>query len=131
MEMISEKNKETQLSSVGFSNAPINDHKAPIDMASAYQIGRYIFRPDLKSLLQSGAADIKLTGKETKILCYLLRFRGQAISRKDLLKHVWGYSENVISHTVETHIYRLRQKMKTAESPANLVVTQSDGYAIY
>jgi len=97
---------------------------------STYQIGPFKFKPDLKRLLQPNEEDIKLTEKEAKILHYLLRHRGDVVSRADMLKHVWGYHKGAKTHTVETHIYRLRKKMKDSIKSKDILVTETNGYRI-
>jgi DNA-binding response OmpR family regulator len=93
-----------------------------------YRIGPYTFRPSAKVLLE-GAKRIRLTEKETNILKYLQR-AGSTVSREVLLHEVWGYNPAVSSHTLETHIYRLRQKIEKDPSRAQLLVTESGGYRL-
>ena len=88
------------------------------------QIGDYLFRPGLKILEpQNGAAKIRLTEKETNILKFLHRAGGQAVARDTLLHEVWGYNAQVSTHTLETHIYRLRRKIEADPSEATLLLT--------
>ena len=93
-----------------------------------YRIGPYTFRPSAKILLDSGKR-IRLTEKETNILKYLQR-AGGTVSREVLLHEVWGYNPAVSTHTLETHIYRLRQKIEKDPSRAQLLVTESGGYRL-
>ena len=97
---------------------------------STYLIGPFKFKPDLKRLIQPDEEDIKLTEKEAKILHYLLRRRGDVVSRADLLQHVWGYHKAANTHTVETHIYRLRKKMGVCKKSNDVLVTETNGYRI-
>ena len=95
------------------------------------QIGDYVFRPSLKILEpQDGAAKIRLTEKETNILKFLYRAAGEAVARDTLLHEIWGYNDQVSTHTLETHIYRLRRKMETDPSEAKLLLTLDGGYAL-
>lgn len=95
------------------------------------QIGDYVFRPGLKILEpQNGAAKIRLTEKETNILKFLHRAGGQAVARDKLLHEVWGYNAQVSTHTLETHIYRLRRKIEADPSEATLLLTLDGGYAL-
>ena len=95
------------------------------------QIGAYIFRPSLKTLeLQDGAVKIRLTEKETNILKFLHRAGGAAVARETLLHEVWGYNAQVSTHTLETHIYRLRRKIEADPSEATLLLTMEGGYAL-
>jgi len=93
-----------------------------------YRIGPYTFRPSAKILLDAGKR-IRLTEKETSILKYLQR-AGSTVSRDVLLHEVWGYNPAVSTHTLETHIYRLRQKIEKDPSHAQLLVTESGGYRL-
>ena len=70
-----------------------------------------------------------LTEKEVAILEYLYEHKNKAISREDLLKSVWNYSKDITTHTLETHIYRLRQKLQTSDGQS-LLVTMEDGYEL-
>jgi DNA-binding response OmpR family regulator len=93
-----------------------------------YRIGPYVFRPSAK-LLVEGQRRIRLTEKETNILKYLQR-AGSTVSRDVLLHEVWGYNPAVSTHTLETHIYRLRQKIEKDPSRAQLLLTESGGYRL-
>ena len=73
---------------------------------------------------------IRLTEKETDILKYLIRAKNTNVKREVLLREVWGYNAGVTTHTLETHIYRLRQKIEHDPSQAKLLVTESGGYKI-
>lgn len=94
-------------------------------------IGGYLFRPSLKILEpQDGSAKIRLTEKETNILKFLHRADGAAVARDTLLHEVWGYNAQVSTHTLETHIYRLRRKIEAHPSEATLLLTLEGGYAL-
>jgi DNA-binding response OmpR family regulator len=93
-----------------------------------YRIGSYTFRPSAKMLLE-GNKRIRLTEKETNILKFLQR-AGATVSREVLLHEVWGYNPAVSTHTLETHIYRLRQKIEKDPSHAQLLITESGGYRL-
>ena len=73
---------------------------------------------------------LKLTEKETAILRYLYRAGQKVVGRDILLAEVWGYNSNVTTHTLETHIYRLRQKIETDPSNARILVTEPGGYKL-
>ena len=94
-----------------------------------YRIGPYTFRPSAKLLLDGGARKIRLTEKETNILKYLYRC-GDTVPRETLLNEVWGYNPAVTTHTLETHIYRLRQKIEQNPADARILVTESGGYRL-
>ncbi len=74
--------------------------------------------------------DICLTEKEVEILTYLNEHKGKIVSREKLLSAVWNYAETVETHTVETHIYRLRQKIETDPANPQIVIKKDDGYII-
>ena len=73
---------------------------------------------------------MRLTEKETAILKYLYRTGDKVVSRDVLLNEVWGYNAGVTTHTLETHIYRLRQKIEPDPSNAKLLVTEPGGYRL-
>ena len=93
-----------------------------------YRIGPYTFRPSAKLLIE-GAKRVRLTEKETNILKFLQR-AGETVSREVLLHEVWGYNPAVTTHTLETHIYRLRQKIEKDPARAEILVTESGGYRL-
>ena len=97
---------------------------------ATFQLGPYEFRPAGKTLIDSNEKKIRLTEKETNILKYLYRAGGKPVAREELLSEVWGYNANVTTHTLETHIYRLRQKIEPDPSNARLLLTESGGYRL-
>ena len=91
---------------------------------AVFPIGPYNFRPSLKMLhFKDSNRKIKLTEKETAILKFLYRANGKTVSREDLLGEVWGYNADVNTHTLETHIYRLRQKIEEMPKESKIVRT--------
>ncbi len=98
---------------------------------AVFQIGPYSFRPSAK-LLQEHTKNrrIRLTEKEAAILKFLYRAGGRAIARQVLLNEVWGYNAAVTTHTLETHIYRLRQKIEPDPTNARLLITEGGGYRL-
>jgi DNA-binding response OmpR family regulator len=108
--------------------AQLRQHEASED--AIFTIGPYTFRPSSKLLLNPKDNKIRLTERETSILRYLYRAGQRPVSRETLLQEVWGYNSGVTTHTLETHIYRLRQKMeKDATAPA-ILVTEVGGYKL-
>ncbi len=95
-----------------------------------FQVGPYTFRPTSKNLVDAQGVKLRLTEKEAAILRYLHRADQQPVPRETLLKHVWGYNANVTTHTLETHIYRLRQKIEDNPAEAQLLVTEAGGYKL-
>lgn len=98
---------------------------------AVFTIGPYTFRPAMK-LLQEPLKNrrIRLTEKEAAILKFLYRRVPKPVPRQELLNEVWGYNASVTTHTLETHIYRLRQKIETDPTHATLLVTENGGYRL-
>lgn len=94
-----------------------------------YRIGPFTFRPSAKLLLDQKSRKIRLTEKETNILKFLYR-TGVMVPRETLLNEVWGYNPAVTTHTLETHIYRLRQKIEENPGDARLLITENGGYRL-
>src|SRR6201987_5608843 len=108
--------------------AQLRQHEASED--AVFTIGPYTFQPSLKILLNPKGSKMRLTDKGTGILRYLYRAGQRPVSRETLVQEVWGYNSEVTTHTLETHIYRLRQKVeKDAASPA-ILVTEAGGYKL-
>jgi DNA-binding response OmpR family regulator len=93
-------------------------------------LGPYAFKPAQKMLISEGEKEIRLTEKETNILKFLYRAPEGVVARDVLLYKVWGYNAGVTTHTLETHIYRLRQKIEPDPGNARLLVTESGGYRL-
>ena len=108
--------------------AQLRQHEASED--AIFRIGPYTFRPGSKILVNEKGSKLKLTEKETAILRYLYRAGARVVSRDTLLSEVWGYNANVTTHTLETHIYRLRQKIENNPSSARILVTEPGGYKL-
>jgi DNA-binding response OmpR family regulator len=73
---------------------------------------------------------IRLTDKETAILKFLYRAAGKPVARQVLLNEVWGYNAAVTTHTLETHVYRLRQKIEADPASSRLLLTEGGGYRL-
>ena len=109
--------------------AQLRQHEQSED--ATFAIGHYSFRPSAKMLLTGeDKRKIRLTEKETAILKYLCRAGNKVVARDVLLAEVWGYNAGVTTHTLETHIYRLRQKIELDPSNATLLVTEPGGYRL-
>ncbi len=108
--------------------AQLRQYEASED--AVLQIGPYTFRPGAKLLVHEKGSKLKLTEKETAILRYLYRAGQKVVGRDTLLQEVWGYNSNVTTHTLETHIYRLRQKIEPDPANARLLVTEGGGYRL-
>jgi DNA-binding response OmpR family regulator len=108
--------------------AQLRQHEQSED--AVFSIGHYTFKPASKVLIDEGGKKIRLTEKETSILKYLYRAGEKVITRDVLLHEVWGYNAGVTTHTLETHIYRLRQKIEKDPSSAELLITEMGGYKL-
>ncbi len=108
--------------------AQLRSHEASED--AIFRIGPYEFRPASKLLVDDKQRKIRLTEKETNILKYLYRAGAKAVSREELLTEVWGYNAGVTTHTLETHVYRLRQKIEPDPGQAKLLLTEAGGYRL-
>ncbi|HQT62915.1 MAG: DNA-binding response regulator [Acidocella sp. 20-57-95] len=98
---------------------------------AVFTIGPYVFRPAVKQLLEPVKNKrIRLTDKEAAILKFLYRAEGKPVARQVLLNEVWGYNAAVTTHTLETHVYRLRQKIEPDPAVAKLLLTEGGGYRL-
>jgi DNA-binding response OmpR family regulator len=97
---------------------------------ATFNVGPYIFKPAQKLLTDADGKKIRLTEKEAAIIRYLFRAGQKAVTRDELLEEVWGYNSGVTTHTLETHVYRLRQKIEKDPSNAEILVTENGGYKI-
>ena len=97
---------------------------------AVFTIGPYTFRPSAKLLVDGKGGKIRLTEKETSILKFLYRAGDKVITRDVLLHEVWGYNAGITTHTLETHIYRLRQKIEKDPANAQLLITEGGGYKL-
>ena len=91
-----------------------------------------IFKPNKKIIMNEKTKTfVYLTEKETKLFKYLFENINITISKKQLLQYVWDFNENIETHTLETHIYRLKKKIEKLENKVNFYFfSQGGGYAI-
>ena len=108
--------------------AHLRSHEQSED--AVFKVGPYEFRPSVKMLVTEEDRKIRLTEKETSILKFLYRAGGKPVTRDVLLDEVWGYNSGVTTHTLETHVYRLRQKIEPDPSNASILVTEAGGYRL-
>ena len=108
--------------------AQLRQHEASED--AVFTIGPYTFRPSSKLLMTPKGTKVRLTEKETAILRYLYRAGEKPVSRETLLQEVWGYNSGVTTHTLETHVYRLRQKVEEDAGNPSILVTDAGGYKL-
>jgi DNA-binding response OmpR family regulator len=108
--------------------AQLRQHEASED--AVFAIGPYTFHPGSKLLINPAGKKVRLTEKETAMLRYLYRAGQKPVARDVLLHEVWGYNSGVTTHTLETHIYRLRQKVEQDAANPALLVTDAGGYKL-
>ncbi|MCB1379959.1 MAG: response regulator transcription factor [Alphaproteobacteria bacterium] len=108
--------------------AHLRQHEQSED--AIFKVGPYTFKPSAKMLIREDNRKVRLTEKETAIIKFLLRAGEQVVSRDVLLHDVWGYNAGVTTHTLETHVYRLRQKIERDPAHAEILVTEGGGYKL-
>ncbi len=109
--------------------AHLRQHEQSED--AVFTIGPFTFRPSAKLLLNEATnKKVRLTKKETEILKFLCRAGKRAVGRETLLGEVWGYNAGVTTHTLETHVYRLRQKIERDPSEVAILITEPGGYRL-
>jgi DNA-binding response OmpR family regulator len=108
--------------------AQLRTHEQSED--AVFSVGPYTFRPAQKIMIEETGGKVRLTEKETAIVKYLYRAEQKIIGRDELLEQVWGYNSGVTTHTLETHIYRLRQKIEKDPANARILVTEGGGYKL-
>ena len=108
--------------------AHLRNHEQSED--AVFQIGPYEFHPAERLLRDAKGKKLRLTDKEANILKYLYRAGAKSVTREELLAEVWGYNAGVTTHTLETHIYRLRQKIEPDPAHAQLLLTEAGGYRL-
>jgi DNA-binding response OmpR family regulator len=108
--------------------AQLRQHEQSGD--ATFTVGPYTFKPSQKLMTDARGAKVRLTEKEASIIKYLYRAGEKVVTRDILLEEVWGYNSGVTTHTLETHVYRLRQKIERDPSNAEILVTESGGYKL-
>ena len=109
--------------------AHIRQHERSDD--ALFTIGPYTFQPSARQLYDNeNNKKIRLTDKEVAILKYLFRASDRVVGRDVLLDEVWGYNAAVTTHTLETHVYRLRQKIERDPANPRILVTEPGGYRL-
>ena len=108
--------------------AHLRQHEQSED--AIFKVGPYTFKPSAKMLVRDDNRKVRLTEKETAIIKFLLRAGEQVVGRDVLLHDVWGYNAGVTTHTLETHVYRLRQKIERDPSHSEILVTEGGGYKL-
>ena len=108
--------------------AQLRQHEQSED--AIFTLGPYTFKPSIKILVTADDKKIRLTEKETNILKFLYCATEDVVPRDILLHEVWGYNAGVTTHTLETHIYRLRQKIEPDPGKASILITENGGYRL-
>lgn len=108
--------------------AQLRQHEQSED--ATFQVGPYTFKPGQKLLITDKGGKVRLTEKEAAIIKYLYRAGDSVVNRDTLLEEVWGYNSGVTTHTLETHVYRLRQKIEKDPANAQILITDSGGYRL-
>lgn len=108
--------------------AQLRAHEQSEDLT--LKIGPYAFHPAGRLLVDQKGKKLRLTDKESNILKYLYRAGAKPVTREELLAEVWGYNAGVTTHTLETHVYRLRQKIEPEQGQSRLLITEAGGYRL-
>ena len=95
---------------------------------SEIKIGSYVLNLNSREI-NFGKKKIFLTERESNLIIFLHK-SSTPINISELQKQVWGYSSLLDTHTVETHIYRLRKKMKDTFEDENFIISTQNGYFI-
>ena len=95
-----------------------------------HTIGPFVFYPEKKVIILNNQTKIELTEKESGILKCLLSTAKEIVDRETILKQVWDYNPSVTTHTLETHIYRLRQKLEIDQSIPRLIISKGGGFKL-
>ena len=118
---------------LGVLLARIRAHLRQFDQSedARFQCGPFVFRPGDKVLVHKTTNEsVHLTPKETRILLLLCRYQGLSVRRGELLEKIWGFRSDVPTHTLESHIHRLRQKIETDPSSPSVILSVEGGYQL-
>ena len=109
--------------------AHIRQHEMSED--ASFSVGPYMFRPAIKVLQRNdGRKDISLSDKENAILKQLYRAGDTAVTCEALYAGIWDHSAALMTHTLQTHIYRLRQKIEENPSEPQILLSEHGGYRL-
>ncbi len=115
---------------LGSLTARISELLARKEAVRDVAIGPWRFLPERRCLRGADGSTVRLTDKEVAILNRLARAGGAVVARETLLEEVWGYSAAITTHTLETHVYRLRRKIESETATSGLLVTEGGGYRL-
>ena len=102
--------------------------KQQFNSQSELKINQYIIDLNSRELLLNGTK-LKLTEKEINTIIYISK-SNKPVSINELQDKVWSYQSDIETHTVETHIYRLRKKILSKFSDDQFIISKKDGYQI-
>lgn len=95
------------------------------------KIGKFWFLRDQNALLaDKDGKRIPLTVRETNLLSFLLRQPNKTVETERIYRELWGYRSTITSHTVQTHVYRLRQKIEPDPGKPSILVSDRTGYCL-
>ena len=109
-------------------NLNIEFLKLQFNNQSEVKVNKYIINLNSREMLTNNIK-LKLTEKEINTITYLSK-SSKPVSIDELQEKVWGYQSDIETHTVETHIYRLRKKILNAFQDNELIISKKNGYQI-
>jgi DNA-binding response OmpR family regulator len=118
---------------LGVLLARLRAHMRQHDLSedAAFSVGPYTFKPSAKQLHHNAMSkDISLSDKESAILKHLYRAGDAAVSCDTLYNEIWDHAATLHTHTLQTHIYRLRQKIEDNPSHPEIIVSEHGGYRL-
>lgn len=137
--IISQKKQQDDINQIMLENEPIHITKflekiniqflkLQFNNQSNIRINNYIINLNSKEMTKN-KNKLKLTEKEIKIITYL-RKKNKPVNTNELQDKVWSYQSNMETHTVETHIYRLRKKLLKTFDDNEFIISTENGYQI-
>ena len=106
----------------------INFIKSQFNQKSELRIGKYIINLNSRELIEK-KVKLKLTEKEVNIILYLYNSKNP-VTINQLQSEVWGYNSELDTHTVETHVYRLRKKLLQNFNDKSFIQSKRNGYQV-
>ena len=109
--------------------AHLRQHEASED--ASFKLGPYLFKPAARQLIHAQTKrEIGLSDKECAILKHLYRAGDTAVSCEALYSNVWEHAAPLATHTLQTHIYRLRQKIEPDPANPQIILSEGGGYRV-
>lgn len=98
---------------------------------ATFTIGPYLYRPGARLLVErANGREISLSDTENSILRLLCRAAGTPVTRQELYEQIWGFHAPLDTHTLQTHVYRLRRKIERDEGKPRILLSESQGYRL-